>query len=251
MYFYKLMCSVVIVIFVPQFGLANREAALEESLDSCGSNLQASQDQDLLNRNLFKAITTPDYRATRKALKAGADPNAALNLKTLMKDQVVEEGTVKIDSHSVNATALHTAVIVGNPYIVNLLLEFKAKTDIKDSLGFTAFSLLAYQNHINNINRRLMVEFFIASGPTESDITDAFYHSATVWNVPVAEAIADYAPESEVIRDLIRLTIFDRIGYVITVIYPFSSTVEIHKEYTYRLMSDRLFKRMLKQGLLK
>ena len=234
-------------MIVPQFGVADEHADSEGALISCGSNLQAPQDQDVLDRNLFKVITQSDYRATREALKAGANPNAIADLKTLMEDQVLEEGAVKIDSNSVGATALHTAVMVGNPHIVNLLLEFKAKTDIKNSSGFTAFSLLAYQYHIDDVDRNLMVEFFIESGPAESDITKVFNNSVTTWNIPVAEAIAKYAPESKVITDLknIRLGIFDLMNYIIDCM--FLPIDEVHKEQRYHLMSKHLAER----GLLK
>ena len=230
MYFYQCL-YLIIIMMIAQFGLADRNYVVLNSLKeaACAPNLQA-KDPDIMSRDLFRAITKPDHPATRKTLAAGANPNAvavkaseklesrsrrALNginpdtfvdVQALIYVEDIEESEIVINSdlQLIGATALHVAVMTGNAHIVNLLLESKlTKTDIKNRSGLTAFSLLASQDHIDDVDRGLMVTFFIESGKlTESDITNLFKRAIAIENFSMVEALAKYAPESEVINNV-------------------------------------------------
>ena len=161
-----------------------------EIKDDCLSSL-TPEETEQLRTTLFNAIENNDYNATKAALEAGAPPN-----------------TIKLASEPLTSittrTPLHAAVEVGNPGIVDLLLASGAIIGLKIE-GRTAFSHLAYQEHIDNIDRRLITESFIAHQPEQEYqeyIDEAFHHAVMAQNVIVAEAILEHAEISENIKNM-------------------------------------------------
>ena len=245
MRFYQFIYLIIIMVMA-QPGLAGIRYILLQSLEkaACTSDLQV-QNLDIMSRGLFRAITEPNHRATRKILEDGANPNAVVikavekletksqkvlnginpdtftDVQTLIYKEDVKDGEVaraiRSDSELVGATALHIAVMAGNAHIVNLLLESKGiRTDIKNRSGLTAFYLLVYQYHITDAHRKLMVESFIDK-VEEEDINNVFTRAINAKNYPVMEAIAEHAPGSEAVQKLkdSRVNVFENIVHMV------------------------------------
>ncbi len=253
----RIICLMVI-IFTSRFGLAHTYVALnlnpfEQSLTPCVSSLQVIQDYELLDEDFFNIIVEPNYRAVQRALEAGANPNAfvmkvvgdsddgEVDFRYLIDLGALEKVTDKQDL-LVGGTALHLAVMMGNPHIVNLLLEFKARVDIRSVKGLTPFSIIAYQNVdvVGSIDRRLMVLFFIESKKLEeSDITYTFEQAAIKKDYLVVEAIAEHAPNSEVIKRLRNTRLISsHISYLVSDMLP--STSRVKKKEAYYLAHEHL-----------
>ena len=265
------------IMLTCQFGLAHTYVTLSlndalQGVRSCAVSLQVSQDYELMNEEFFNVFIKPEnYEAIQRALDTGANPNAFV-IKTIESTddrsirrflrsktrsdsiadfrssvdlEALEEVTGRFIDVLIDGTALHLAVTMGDPYLVNLLLESKARMDIRNVSGLTPFSLLAYQKVIDSRDMDLMVHFFITSHPIESDITDAFKEAATQRNFPMIEAIAKYARRSEVIRKLKNgHLIFSRINYMLGSIGL--STNQSRKKKGYYLA----FKHLQERGLL-
>ena len=224
--YYKFVCLITSIILISQFGWAHTPVTLSlsdvlyDDVASCASNLQVAQDYELIEEDFFNVIVEPDYRAIRRALEIGANPNALVakeirklnglaNLRFNIDRETLEEFIKTFIGAGrkavvVDATALHLAVIVGDPYVVELLLEKEARIDIKNISGHIPFTLLAYQTRIHPMQRDSMVKLFIKHNPspTELDIAYTFEQAVIVQNFSVIEAIARYASESEVITRL-------------------------------------------------
>ena len=257
----RIICLMV-TIFTPQFGLAHAYVALnlnpiEQSLTSCVSSLQDSQDYELMDKDFFDMMIrpNPDYEAIQRALDDEVNPNAfvvkaiedrdgLIKLKSSIDLESLEKVANMHYSVFADSTVLHLAVIIGNPYIVNLLLESKARIDVRKMSGLTPFSLLAYQKIISPENVDLMVNFFIASRPIEADITEAFEHAVAKENFPMIEAIAKYARKSEVITQLRNSHLTPiRINYILSSIG--FSTNQLRKKKGYYLAFKHLKERNL------
>ena len=63
---------------------------------------------------------------------------------------------------------------------------------------------MAYQEHINNTDRRSIVALFIETQPEQKYINAAFHHTVMAQNVPVAEAILEHAEISGDTKNMFR-----------------------------------------------
>ena len=109
-----------------------------------------------INIRLFDAIENTEYNAVKEALEAGAQANA---IKTAA-DEPHLPSTAK--------SALHAAVSWGHIGTIKLLFDFGAAIILKQLEGLSAFSYLAYQEHLHNLTRRSIVELFINLHSTSS-----------------------------------------------------------------------------------
>ena len=224
--YYKFVCLISSIILTSQFGWTHTPITLSlsnvlyDDVASCASNLQVVQDYELMEDDFFNAIVEPDYGAIRRALETEVNLSS-LAVKEIRKSNGLANLIFNIDREAlkefintfigtrsqavvIDATALHLAVIVGDPYIVEVLLEKEARIDIKNISGHTPFTLLAYQKRISSMQRDSIVKLFIKHNPspTELDIVYTFEQAVIVQNFSVIEAIARYASESEVITRL-------------------------------------------------
>ena len=220
MCFYRIVIWLTIIL-MPYIGLAGNQN--QKDLD-CISSLSL-QEQRSLNRSLMQAVLEPDYRAVRKLVNDGAEPNAwaplsdfkfdnktkfvelneelvLIDFDILMSSNRVVNVARNIRSEEILVTPLHLAVRMSYPHIVNLLLEDFEAIDTTAGVGLTAFSLLAYQAHINNGDMQLMVQSFMESHPTEMNIVMAFHNAVVVGNINMIKAMIKFAPNSEVIKKL-------------------------------------------------
>ena len=226
---------IISIMLICQFGFTHTPITLSSTgalpdVAVCAPSLQAVEDYGLIGEDFFNAIVEANYEVVQRALEAGVSPNVFvvravqktndkrrfLNFRVPIYElvshidrSVLDRASGMIPGVFVNATALHLAVIVGDPYIVRLFLESEdVRVDIKTLSGLTPFSLLAFdQQGIEPLKRGSMVKLFIQHNPapTQSDITYTFEQAVIAENFPVIEAIARYAPESHVITRLRRM----------------------------------------------
>ena len=141
---------------------------------------------------------------------------AVIDLDRLISSNRVISIVQGARSDSLLVTSLHLAVRMGHLHIVSLLLEDFEVEDTTAGLGLTAFSLLAYQNQIDDVDMEFMVKYFIQSEPAEMDMGMAFHNAVVAQNEAMIKAIIQYAPESEIIKKLrkIRPNIIDMFNWI-------------------------------------
>lgn len=174
----------------------------------CLDTLEAEMESmHLLEKRLLEAIHFEDYRQINRTLESGANPNARFVIydRNQMKDLDLSFYDIENNPDIVllakpedfeaeprrvfTTTALHFAVRVGYAQAVRLLLEFGADISHKNPDGLTAFVLLGGEQHIDPVERQLMVEFFMERDLTSEDVILAYHHATMARNVPVASAL--------------------------------------------------------------
>ena len=236
----------------------------------CTSNLLRDNTENHLHEiQLFKAIISDDYNATQATLQALLQNKANLNpeftiyeepdesLKiSLQYMQATDPNTILIPKPTdtpldrlfhlyninlINATALHIAIVIGNPLIVRLLVTSKAEINTTDTRGLTALELLVYQEQFDSRDIKLIVKSFIDRPLEDNEVIAKVYHRAAMRkNVPVAAALVKYA------KDLIpKEMIHPRhpIRDLILFMYP-QRDIDITKSYRWMLQQ------LARQGLI-
>ena len=228
--YYRPVYLFISIILISQLGLAHTPVTLSLNdalydVNDCAQNLTLEEPSfELIDENFFNAIVEADFEFVKRALEAGASPNVFVARAVRKKRRSIYELISRIDRSAlgldpgvfVNATALHLAVVVGDPRIVRLFLESEdVRVDIKNFSRLTPFSLLAFYEHRES---EAMVQLFIQHdpAPTQSDITYTFEQAVITENFPIIEAIARYAPESRVLKKLRYMAIMQlgRLGQV-------------------------------------
>ena len=217
---YSFRAFYLVVVLIAHSVLANTQGKTDLP---CALGLYPKQHQ--LNIRLMRAILDSNYRAVRSLIRNKADPNvwmplsefgfsngvkfldinhdiAIIDLKALIFSNRLVSITQGAEAEEILITPLHLAVRMGHSHIVSLLLEdFKVK-DTPAGLGVTAFSLLAYQGHVDDADMQLMVQSFIQSQPepAEMEIGMAFHNAVIKGNMVMARAILKSAPQSKIIK---------------------------------------------------
>ena len=269
---YKLLLLTIIITITSVTLIANDNDNDASQTQPSIAPSSSNNSNHLQEKKLFTAIVHENYgdhEAAQEALQARADPNIQFMIYdkkgintnfTLMRSlrsiQVTDSNTIPIpmptgiyldslfQSHTrrtnmITTTALHIAVVIGNPTMVNLLLKFRAKASAKDANGLTALELLVYQKQIDNMNREWIVRFFIDNHQDNEIIANTYHHAVMQRDVPLAASLVKYGrafiPESRVNA---RVTVFDCIPLLI----PFLEEEERSK---YRWMTEQLTDRGL------
>ena len=199
----------------------------------CPPSLLSLKEIESLNIRLFNAIENQDYNEAQEALQAGAQANAT---------RVAAE---KPSTPSTLKTVLHVAVSIGDPSIIKLLLDFGAIIDLKfNAKDITPFAYLAYQQHIDSLNKRSIAALFIARNPEQKYIDEAFHHAIMAKNIIVAEAILEYAQISEEIESKLNYhpTLINTFFDVAVAITP-SGQKAMKEKHHYAWMSRQLAQR--------
>ena len=228
--FYKVLSFITIVITASMtFAVDNQNTLQTQSLHCTPSLSQSNNPTHTRKIRLFAAIVNNDYRTTTEIFNEAEILNLNKELANtqfiIYKEEktnaiqkiilnnlqekhpntvLVPNADTSLDNlfrlygHTsfINVTALHVAVAIGNPFIIDLLLKHFAMTNVT-SHHLTAFDLLAYQEHLDTTNRQSIVISFINNPFTDDKIiAGAYHHAALNRNVPVAATLIKYAKES-------------------------------------------------------